>query len=337
METIDVEEIDVQERRRWRPSWRALPWRGLGVAIGVAAAAVAADSVVLAGEEEAPTRIEPPPVAAMSAQQETLLVHHAWADEVEIARCMADHGFVYAPAPDFDAGRVERVAAHLGIQPVADPDPPPTLTNAHTRHTLPQADALAWDAALVQGERDGGCASGPRLFYIDDADVVAAAVAAAREDGDFQRLIASALAVQDDPVAQLRAAVEVGAEAPLVSPARAWDATVERVVAAVQRDQVWILDEARGGQGHVDIAGLAGDGSALLVRVAARAEDLIATTGLTVPGVLECGDHVMQVATWAAPKPDDVGPVARAALAAVTTRACSGGGPVLRDGAGTVE
>ena len=326
METIEVEAIESAPRRRWRPPpWRAWPWRWIGTGSAIVAGILALDAwgLELSDSDGESAAVDPSPAAGLTARQETMILHHFWMDEVSIAACMDARGFAYVPDPDRDADQLATVAGLLEIEPAPATSPLPAVLNARQVRDLDAERSQMWTSSLSARVAEGGCDPTPQLLYIDDQLELDEAIAAARADEGFEGFVAQALALDGDPVAQLRAAVLVdGVEAPGAAPEQ-WADIAERVELAVNEQRVWIVSERLGTEEFVDVAGLTEDGEALLVRVSSDASSLLPSTGPASGPVLECGPYLLQVAFL--PSADQAGDdaVAGTLLSAMSASVCA--------------
>ncbi|GIG55150.1 hypothetical protein [Demequina activiva] len=338
METIDVESIETAPRERWRPPpWRARQWRWMVGVLAVVGGTLALDAWGPAasdasGEDSA---VDAAPAAGLTARQESMILHHFWLDELEIAACMRERGFDYRPDPDSDADQLAIVGGALGIDPAGGAGPLPAVLNARALQGLDAAGAQEWAEAVGDRVADGGCDPAPQLLYIDNEEALDAALAAARADEAFVAFVAQALILEGDPVAQLRAAVLVdGNAAPGPAP-QTWTAAGDRIVAAVNASQVWIVSERLGTDAFVDLVGLTGQGEALMVRVAADPQALLPVEGPATGPILECGDHLVQTALLPSADPERDDAVAHLVLDAIAAQGCASS--VLREGSSAVE
>ena len=327
METIDVEtSVAVARRRpRWRPpSWRRWPWRPIAVvaAVSLALVAVQAWDSDSAASDGGAVEAAPAPEVGLSARQETMMLHHLWQKQVVIRECMGERGLDYVPNPAIAAGQLDAVSTLLSVDPASVPAPVPAVVNARVAQQLDDAQSQVWERALTQRVDDGGCEPPPQLLYIDNEAALADAEAAALGDQPFLDFVSHALALEGDPVAQLRGAVlEPGTAAPGPAPQH-WSATATRVEEAVASERLWIVGEPRGTEAFVDIAGLTADGGALLVRVAVGSSGLLSSAGPAVGPVLECGEMLVQVALWPPADPEQGAATAQSVLVAISAAIC---------------
>ena len=262
------------------------------------------------------------PAAGLTARQESMILHHFWPDEVAIAQCMHARDFDYVPDPDHDADQLATVAALLEIEPGAATAPLPAVMNARAVRGLDERRAHAWEESVEDRVSDGGCDPSPQLLSIDDEGALAAAIASARADAGFEAFVAQALALEGDPVAQLRSALLVDGAPVLERAPQAWAGVAERIEAAVSAGRIWIVSERLGTDAFVDLVGLTGEGEALMVRVAADAGALLPSAGPATGPVLECGPHLVQVAVLPSADRGDDEAVARDVLDAIAAAAC---------------
>ncbi|WP_062132710.1 hypothetical protein [Demequina aestuarii] len=303
METVDV--VGGRERSGARPrslrGWH-VPWRVLGTIAVAVAVLVGIDQF---STSEPVVQAEPAPEVrsgtVLTDEQQTFLLFHEWTDEQQVAACMEERGLPYEADPQREAGRADRVASLLDIAPTPTGAhiASATMRNAHVLALLEPAGQESWRAALAAKSSAGGCASPSHLVYIDNTRAVSEAVEAARTDTDFRAYVAEVLHLRDDPVRAVQSAALVGSGQPEPAADGQWDTELARVNELLGASMVWIPQDPVRAASHADVAGLAGDGTALLVRVAREGEPrIVSATAGVMPDLITCAGQQIEIAAW---------------------------------------
>lgn len=303
METVDV--VEGREGSGARPPplrrWH-VPWRVLGVIAIAVAVLVGIDQF---SEGEPVVQEEPAPEVrsgtVLTDEQQTLLLFHEWTDEQQVAACMQERGLPYEADPQREAGRAGRVASLLDIAaaPTGADIASATMRNAHTLALLDAAEQDSWRTALTAKSSAGGCASPSHLVYIDNTRAVSEAVDGARADAAFRAYVAEMLHLREDPVRAVQSAALVGAGQAEPAADGQWDAELARVNEELGAAMVWIPHDPLRAASYADVAGLASDGTALLVRVGREgAPRIVPGMAGVMPDVITCAGVQIEIAAW---------------------------------------